>query len=59
MPIGSLVTGVALDALGGGTTLVVMGVLMVGAGLLFALLPAVRGARLPRARRPASDAAAG
>jgi MFS family permease len=50
MPIGSLITGVALDSAGGGTTIIVMGVLMVGAAVLFGLLPAVRGARLAGVR---------
>ena len=59
MPIGSLVTGVALDAVGGGTTLVGMGVLMVGAAALFALLPAVRGARLTGARHASPEGTAG
>ena len=60
MPIGSLVTGVALDAVGGGTTLVAMGVLMVGAGLLFALdAGGARCAALERAAGPSSEGAAG
>ena len=59
MPIGSLVTGVALDAVGGAGTLVAMGVLMVATGALFALLPAVRGARLSALRRHAPEPGAG
>ena len=46
MPIGALVTGVALDAAGGAATLGAMGGLLVAAGLLFTLLPTVRRARL-------------
>ncbi len=46
MPIGSLAAGVALDVFGGGTTLLVMGSLLIAAGLGFALLRDVRGARL-------------
>ena len=55
MPIGSLLTGIALDAVGGGTTLVAMGALMVGAAGGFALLPAVRGARLSSTTRSPSS----
>ena len=46
MPVGSLVAGIALDAIGGGPTLTVMGVLLIVAGAGFALLPDVRRARL-------------
>ncbi len=46
MPIGSLAAGLALDAVGGGVTLAVMGAGLVIAGGLFALLPDVRGARI-------------
>jgi MFS family permease len=49
MPVGSLVAGVALDAIGGGATLMVMGVLLIITGAGFALLPDVRGARIARA----------
>jgi MFS family permease len=59
MPIGSLATGLALDAVGGNQTLMAMGALMIAAGTLFALLPAIRGARLTGPRRPASEAATG
>jgi ENTS family enterobactin (siderophore) exporter len=46
MPVGSLVAGIALDVVGGGATLAAMGVLLVAAGLGFALLPDVRRARI-------------
>jgi MFS family permease len=49
MPVGSLVAGVALDAIGGGATLTVMGILLVITAAGFALLPDVRGARIARA----------
>jgi MFS family permease len=49
MPIGALVAGIALDTIGGGATLAVMGVLLVAATAGFALLPDVRGARISRA----------
>jgi MFS family permease len=48
MPIGSLVAGILLDAIGGTATLALMGATSVGAGLGFALLPNVRHARVPR-----------
>ncbi len=47
MPIGALVAGILLDAIGGGATLVLMGIAMVAAGLGFALLPDVRAAQIP------------
>ncbi len=46
MPVGSLVTGIALDAVGGGTTIMLMGIGLVATGAAFALLPDVRRARL-------------
>ena len=46
MPGGSLVTGIALDAVGGGTTIMLMGIGLVATGAAFALLPDVRRARL-------------
>jgi len=46
MPVGSLVAGIALDAIGGGATLTLMGAGLVVAGAGFALLPDVRRARL-------------
>ncbi len=49
MPVGSLVAGVALDAIGGGPTLALMGLGLVAAGAGFSLLPDVRGARIARA----------
>lgn len=48
MPIGALVTGLLLDAVGGGATLVLMGATLVGVGLSFALVPVIRDARMPR-----------
>jgi MFS family permease len=48
MPAGSLVAGVALDAVGGGVTLTVMGLLLIITAAGFALLPDVRGARIGR-----------
>ena len=48
MPIGAIVAGVLLDALGGSATLALMGALSIAAGLGFALLPNVRLARVPR-----------
>jgi Na+/melibiose symporter-like transporter len=46
MPLGSLAAGMALDGLGGGATLTIMGVGLVVAGAGFALVPNVRRARL-------------
>jgi predicted MFS family arabinose efflux permease len=46
MPAGSLVAGLALDTIGGGATLLSMGVLLVAAAGLFALAGEVRRARL-------------
>ena len=48
MPIGALVAGAMLDAIGGTATLVIMGSMSVAAGLLFALIPNVRHAVVPR-----------
>jgi MFS family permease len=48
MPVGSLVTGILLDAVGGAATLAMMGTASIAAGLGFALLPNVRHARVPR-----------
>lgn len=47
MPIGAIVTGVLLDAIGGQVTLLLMGIGSIAASLGFALLPAVRRARVP------------
>ncbi len=47
-PIGALVAGALLDAIGGAATLTLMGILSIAAGLGFALLPNVRHARVPR-----------
>jgi MFS family permease len=46
MPVGSLVAGIALDSVGGAVTLAAMGALLIAAAGGFALLPAVRRARL-------------
>lgn len=46
MPVGSLAAGIALDTIGGGATLVLMGLGLVIAGAGFALVPNVRRARL-------------
>ena len=46
MPVGSLAAGIALDAIGGGATLALMGLGLVAAGAGFALVPNVRRARL-------------
>ncbi len=48
MPVGALVAGVLLDAIGGTATLVLMGAASIAAGLGFALVPGVRRARVPR-----------
>jgi hypothetical protein len=48
MPIGALVAGILLDAIGGTATLALMGTASIAAGLGFALLPNVRHARVPR-----------
>ena len=48
MPVGSLATGILLDAVGGTATLALMGTASIAAGLGFALLPNVRHARVPR-----------
>ena len=47
MPLGALVTGILLDAIGGTATLALMGTASIAAGLGFALLPNVRQARVP------------
>jgi MFS family permease len=47
MPLGALVTGILLDAIGGTATLALMGTAAIAAGLGFALLPNVRHARAP------------
>jgi Na+/melibiose symporter-like transporter len=46
MPVGSLVAGIALDTIGGGATLTLMGLALVVAGAGFTLVPNVRQARL-------------
>ncbi len=46
MPLGSLAAGIALDTIGGGATLTLMGLGLVVAGAGFALVPNVRQARL-------------
>ena len=46
MPLGSLAAGIALDTIGGGATLTIMGLGLVVAGAGFALVPNVRRARL-------------
>lgn len=46
-PVGALVAGALLDAIGGRSTLVLMGAAAASAGLVFALQPDVRGARVP------------
>jgi len=48
MPIGALLTGALLDVIGGTATLVLMGGATATAGALFALLPNVRRAVVPR-----------
>jgi MFS family permease len=48
MPVGALVAGLLLDAIGGAATLTLMGAGSIAAGLGFALLPNVRHARVPR-----------
>jgi predicted MFS family arabinose efflux permease len=48
MPIGALLTGGLLDAIGGTATLTLMGAALVTAGAGFALVPNVRHARVPR-----------
>src|SRR3954454_1763917 len=45
MPIGALVTGILLDAVGGAETLTIMGALLVASAAGFSLLPNVRNAR--------------
>jgi MFS transporter, ENTS family, enterobactin (siderophore) exporter len=45
MPVGALITGVLLDAVGGTATLTLMGSLLVAAAAGFSLLPNVRNAR--------------
>ena len=45
MPVGALVTGILLDAIGGGPTLGLMGGLLIGAAAVFSLMPNVRRAR--------------
>lgn len=50
-PIGSLVTGVLLDAIGGGRTLMVIGAVLIAVTVGFGLVPGVRHARDPGAGR--------
>jgi ENTS family enterobactin (siderophore) exporter len=45
MPVGALITGILLDAVGGTVTLTLMGGLLVAAAAGFSLLPNVRNAR--------------
>jgi hypothetical protein len=45
MPVGALVTGILLDAIGGASTLTLMGALLVAAAGAFSFMPNVRGAR--------------
>ncbi|HKF84747.1 MAG TPA: MFS transporter [Candidatus Limnocylindrales bacterium] len=45
MPVGALITGILLDAVGGTATLTIMGILLVVAAAGFSLLPNVRNAR--------------
>jgi MFS family permease len=54
MPIGSLAAGIALDAVGGATTLVIMGSAMLAVALGFGLLPDVRRARITPHSAPAT-----
>ena len=53
MPLGALATGALLDVIGGTATLALMGFAAILAGLGFALVPNVRGARTPRRGAPA------
>ncbi len=53
MPIGALLAGALLDAIGGAATLTLMGVGSIVAGLCFALVPDVRHARVTRRGAPA------
>jgi MFS transporter, ENTS family, enterobactin (siderophore) exporter len=53
MPVGALVAGAMLDAIGGTATLFIMGALSIAAGLGFALIPDLRRARVPRRREAA------
>jgi hypothetical protein len=48
MPIGALVTGAMLDVVGGTATLVAIGGATLASGVLFAALPNLRRARVPR-----------
>ena len=48
MPIGALVAGALLDAIGGTATMTLMGAATIVAALGFSLLPNVRHARVPR-----------
>jgi predicted MFS family arabinose efflux permease len=48
MPIGALIAGLLLDAIGGTATLALMGAATIVAALGFALLPNVRHARVSR-----------
>ena len=50
MPVGALITGILLDAVGGTVTLTLMGGLLVAAAAGFSLLPNVRNARAVTAR---------
>jgi MFS family permease len=53
MPIGSLVAGIALDAIGGQATLAAMGGLILVVVVVFGLMPDVRRARLTGHSTPA------
>ena len=48
MPVGLLVSGILLDAAGGTATVMLIGVAAIATGVTFALVPAVRSARVPR-----------
>ena len=50
MPVGALITGILLDAVGGTVTLTLMGALLVVSAAGFSLLPNVRNARAVTAR---------
>jgi hypothetical protein len=48
MPLGALSAGILLDLVGGATTLLLMGAASAATGVLFAFMPRVRRARVPR-----------
>jgi hypothetical protein len=54
MPIGSFAGGALIDLTNGGATLAIMGALLLAVSGIFALVPNLRRARVPRLGTPAA-----